>query len=249
LSVKRVSIKFGMTPIEIFLVISIFIIAAAIQGSIGFGANLFAVPLLALINPELIPIPILIVNPIMNLMLAWRERGNVDRPALVSALIGRIPGVVLGVLALSLISTDRLGLLFGVLLLVAIALQVSGLSLPRSRKTVTLAGGVSGFMATSVGVGGPPMALALKDLPGPSFRATMSPYFVIGSSISIFGLILGGQFELSDIWNSLLLLPAAVIGVLISGPLRSRVDSGKIAFFIYTLSTAGAIALLLRSLF
>ena len=67
-----------MTPVEIFLVISIFTIAAAIQGSIGFGANLFAVPLLALINPELIPIPILIVNPIMNLMLAWRERGNVD---------------------------------------------------------------------------------------------------------------------------------------------------------------------------
>ena len=91
--------------------------------------------------------------------------------------------------------------------------------------------------------------MALKDLPGPSFRATMSPYFVIGSSISIFGLILGGQFELSDIWNSLLLLPGVVIGVLISGPLRSRVDSGKIAFFIYILSTAGAIALLLRSLF
>ncbi len=238
-----------MTLVEIFLVISIFIIASAIQGCIGFGANLFAVPLLALINPELIPIPILIVNPIMNLMLAWRERDNVDHPALVSALIGRIPGVVLGVLALSLISSDRLELLFGIILLVAIALQASGLSISRSRKTVALAGGVSGFMATSVGVGGPPMALALKDLPGPSFRATMSPYFVIGSSISIFGLILGGQFELSDIWNSLLLLPGVVIGVLISGPLRSRVDSGKIAFFIYILSTAGAIALLLRSLF
>ena len=84
---KRVSIKFGMTPVEIFLVISIFTIAAAIQGSIGFGAKLFAVPLLALINPELIPIPILIVNPIMNLMLAWRERGNVDRSALVLSLI------------------------------------------------------------------------------------------------------------------------------------------------------------------
>ena len=246
---KRVSIKFGMTPVEIFLVISIFTIAAAIQGSIGFGANLFAVPLLALINTELIPIPILIVNPIMNLMLAWRERGNVDRSALVSALIGRIPGVVLGVLALSLISTDRLGLLFGTLLLVAIGLQMSGLTLPRSRRTLTLAGGVSGFMATSVGVGGPPMALALKDLPGPSFRATMSPYFVIGSSLSIFGLILGGQFEISDIWNSLLLLPAAIAGILISGPLRSRVDSGRIAYFIYFLSSAGAIALLLRSLF
>ena len=98
-----------MSGTEIFLIISIFMIASAIQGSIGFGANLFAVPLLALINPELIPIPILIVNPIMNLMLAWRERGNVDRPALISALIGRVPGVVLGVVALSLISSDHLG--------------------------------------------------------------------------------------------------------------------------------------------
>ena len=238
-----------MSGTEIFLIISIFMIASAIQGSIGFGANLFAVPLLALINPELIPIPILIVNPIMNLMLAWRERGNVDRPALISALIGRVPGVVLGVVALSLISSDHLGLLFGILLLIAIGLQLSGLTLSRTRRSVTLAGGVSGFMATAVGVGGPPMALALKDLPGPSFRATMSPYFVIGSSLSILGLILGGQFEISDIWNSLLLLPAAIVGILISGPLRSRVDSGRIVYFIYFLSSAGAIALLLRSLF
>ncbi len=238
-----------MSGTEIFLIISIFMFASAIQGSIGFGANLFAVPLLALINPELIPIPILIVNPIMNLMLAWRERGNVDRPAVISALVGRVPGVVLGVLALSLISSDHLGLLFGILLLIAIGLQLSGLTLSRTRRTVTLAGGVSGFMATAVGVGGPPMALALKDLPGPSFRATMSPYFVIGSSLSILGLILGGQFEISDIWNSLLLLPAAIAGILISGPLRSRVDSGRIVYFIYFLSSAGAIALLLRSLF
>jgi len=238
-----------MSGTEIFLIISIFMIASAIQGSIGFGANLFAVPLLALINPELIPIPILIVNPIMNLMLAWRERGNVDRPALISALVGRVPGVVLGVVALSLISSDHLGLLFGILLLIAIGLQLSGLTLSRTRRSVTLAGGVSGFMATAVGVGGPPMALALKDLPGPSFRATMSPYFVIGSSLSILGLILGGQFEISDIWNSLLLLPAAIAGILISGPLRSRVDSGRIVYFIYFLSSAGAIALLLRSLF
>jgi len=238
-----------MSGTEIFLIISIFMIASAIQGSIGFGANLFAVPLLALINPELIPIPILIVNPIMNLMLAWRERGNVDRPALISALIGRVPGVVLGVVALSLISSDHLGLLFGILLLIAIGLQLSGLTLSRTRRSVTLAGGVSGFMATAVGVGGPPMALALKDLPGPSFRATMSPYFVIGSSLSILGLILGGQFEISDIWNSLLLLPAAIAGILISGPLRSRVDSGRIVYFIYFLSSAGAIALLIRSLF
>jgi len=167
----------------------------------------------------------------------------------ISALVGRVPGVVLGVLALSLISSDHLGLLFGILLLIAIGLQLSGLTLSRTRRTVTLAGGVSGFMATAVGVGGPPMALVLKDLPGPSFRATMSPYFVIGSSLSILGLILGGQFEISDIWNSLLLLPAAIAGILISGPLRSRVDSGRIVYFIYFLSSAGAIALLLRSLF
>ena len=63
---KRVSISLAMSGIEIFLIISIFMIASVIQGSIGFGANLFAVPLLALINPELIPIPILVVNPIMN---------------------------------------------------------------------------------------------------------------------------------------------------------------------------------------
>ncbi len=233
---------------ETGLAMVVYLIACALQGAVGFGANLFAVPLLALINPSLVPVPVLLVSPVLNGLMTWRERGHVEKPILTWTLLGRLPGVALGVVALQAFSCDRLGVLFGVLLLLAVGLKVSGLAPQRSKKLLLGAGGLSGFMATTVGVGGPPVALTLHDLDGPSFRATMSPYFLIGTSMSVVGLALGGQITGQDFVTALWLAPAVVAGVALSGPLRSRFDAGRVSTSVYVLSAVAAVALLLRSL-
>ncbi len=208
-----------MTPLETAIGILVYLVGSTIQGAIGFGANLFAVPILALVNPEYVPGPVLMINPVLTSVLTWRERGNVDGEALGWTILGRLPGIAIGVFALSLVSEERLGVLFGVLLLGAVA-----------------------------GVGGPPVAIVLSDLSGPAFRATMSPYFLVGTTLSLAALALGGHFDLDDLVAGLWLLPGVLVGAVVSGPLRRHVDAGRTAKAVYVRAAAAAVALLVRSL-
>ncbi|MBC8363897.1 MAG: sulfite exporter TauE/SafE family protein [Actinobacteria bacterium] len=237
-----------MTPLETAIGIIAYLVGCSVQGAIGFGANLLAVPILALVNPAFVPGPVLLINPILNAILTWRERGHVDGEALGWSLTGRLPGIVIGVVALNLVSEDHLGVLFGVLLLGAVALKVCGLHPRRNRGTLFAAGTTSGFMGTTVGVGGPPVAMVLSDLPGPAFRATLSPYFLIGTSLSVAALAIGGQFGLDDLVIAAWLMPGVIAGAFLSGPLRPRLDNGRTATAVYVLSTVAAVALLVRSL-
>jgi hypothetical protein len=135
-----------------------------------------------------------------------------------------------------------------VLLLGAVGLKVCGLHPRRNRGTLFAAGTTSGFMGTTVGVGGPPVAMMLSDLPGPAFRATMSPYFLVGTSLSVVALAIGGQFGVDDLVIGAWLMPGVIVGTLLSGPLRSRLDVGRTATAVYALSTVAAVTLLVRSL-
>jgi|TARA_B100000959_G_scaffold85777_2_gene91123 hypothetical protein len=237
-----------VTPLETIIGMLAYLVGCSIQGAIGFGANLVAVPILALVNPAFVPGPVLLVNSVLTVILTFRERGHLDAGALGWSLVGRLPGIALGVLALNLVSEDDLGTLFGVLLLGAVALKACGLHPRRNRITLFAAGTTSGLMGTTVGVGGPPVAMVLSDLPGPVFRATMSPYFLIGTSLSVVALAIGGQFGSDDLVIAAWLMPGVIAGVLLSGPLRPRLDAGRTATAVYVLSTVAVVILLARSL-
>ena len=127
-----------MTILEALLGMFIYAIAATVQGTTGFGANMLAVPILALINPDFVPGPVLLLNPVMNAIYTMRERGDVDRHGLTWALIGRMPGMLIGVLALTVVAEERLGTLFGMLVLVAVGMKVSGLHPARNRRTLLI---------------------------------------------------------------------------------------------------------------
>ncbi|MCL1692867.1 MAG: sulfite exporter TauE/SafE family protein, partial [Actinomycetia bacterium] len=49
-------------------------IAAAIQGVVGMGFAMVSVPILALINPSLAPVPQLLITLPLTISMAWRER-------------------------------------------------------------------------------------------------------------------------------------------------------------------------------
>ncbi|MEE2769398.1 MAG: sulfite exporter TauE/SafE family protein [Actinomycetota bacterium] len=237
-----------MTAVEIIAGGLVYAVGCTIQGVAGFGANLFAVPILALINPEFVPGPVLMVNPLLSALLTWRERGHADRQGLRWSLVGRMPGIAIGVLALGAVTEERLGVLFGVLLLLAVALRLVGIKPPRTPGTLASAGCLSGFMGTTVGVGGPPIALLYQDVPGPLLRATMSPYFLVGTVVSVTALAASGHFGVDDLVVGAFLVPAVLLGVATSKSLRGSLDRGWVGPAVYVLSSAAAVALLVRSL-
>ena len=236
-----------MSGLQLAAGLVVYAIGCTLQGVLGFGAGLFAVPILALIHPDFVPGPVLMMNPLLSGLLSVRERGSVDHQGLRWALTGRVPGVLLGVLALTMVAEERLGVLFGVLLL-SVALKASGVHTGRSPRSLMVAGGLSGFMGTTVAVGGPPIAIAFHDLPGPVMRATLSIYFLVGTTISLVVLALAGQFGTSDMLLAAWLVLPAMVGVALSGPLRAPLDRGWLAPAVYVLSSVAAVVLLVRSL-
>ncbi len=237
-----------MSGLQLASGLVVYAIGCTLQGVLGFGAGLFAVPILALIHPDFVPGPVLMMNPLLSGLLSARERGSVDHQGLRWALTGRVPGVLLGVLALTMVAEERLGVLFGVLLLLSVALKASGVHTGRTPRSLMVAGGLSGFMGTTVAVGGPPIGLAFHDLPGPVMRATLSTYFLVGTTISLVVLALAGQFGTSDMMLAAWLVLPAMVGVALSGPLRAPLDRGWLAPAVYVLSSVAAVVLLVRSL-
>ena len=55
-----------MSGLELALGLVVFTIGCTIQGVLGFGAGLFSVPILALIDPQFVPGPVLLVNPLLS---------------------------------------------------------------------------------------------------------------------------------------------------------------------------------------
>ncbi len=65
---------------------------AAVQGSVGFGLNLLAAPLLVLIDARLVPGPVLVAAIALVAVMSWRERHAIDFGGLRWALLGRLAG-------------------------------------------------------------------------------------------------------------------------------------------------------------
>lgn len=189
---------------------------ALVQGCIGFGLGLFAVPFLVLIQPAFVPGPILFSSGLLTIMMLMRERHGIQRADLGWSLGGRVVGTGIAMAVLVLIPAERMKLLFGLLILLATGLTASGFHVRSTPRTLTAAGLLSGFMATTVSIGGPPMALLYSRSAGPNLRATLSAFFVVGTVLSLVGLHLVGRFGLRELLLGLGLLPGMAIGFALS---------------------------------
>ena len=200
------------------------VVAGAIQGSVGFGAAFVAVPALTLINPQALPATLLLMALPMTILMALRERGAIDLPGFVRISVGRVPGTLLGALLLAVVPESSLSVLIGITIAVAVAMSIVAPDFELSAATVLAAGVASGVMATAAAVGGPPLALAYQNRPGPELRSTLALSFVIGSLMSLAGVALAGRLQMWHVELALELLPGLLAGILLSRYVLYYVD-------------------------
>ncbi len=125
-----------------------------------------------------------------------------------------------------LLSTEALTWFFATAILVAVAISASGVHVAPTRANLFGGGLASGFTATSIAVGGPPMALVLQSSEGPVVRRTLARFFAVGVGFSFAALALFGEMDTSDIGRGLALVPGTAIGLLLSGRLARFLDRG-----------------------
>ena len=196
-----------------FLLASLIVMAGAmVQTALGFGMAVIAAPLLVLVDPRLVPGPLVFCALILALEMTRKNRQNLDMRGLVSAFAGRVPGTMLGVWLLSFLSAEALSVSVGGIVLIAVLLSVASFTIKPTRVTLFIAGVLSGVFGGSTGIGGPPMALLLQHDDADRIRANLSGFFIFGSVVSLVSLTVAGHFGLEELKYSLLMTPAVVIG-------------------------------------
>jgi uncharacterized membrane protein YfcA len=221
---------------------------AALQAVLGFGLGLIAAPVLALVDPTLVPGPLLFVMVPLTLLVARRERGSLDLRGIRWALAGRIPGTIAGSLAVAALPERHLAILLGGVVLLAVVLSVAGWRVRPTSSTLLMAGAASGFMGTATSIGGPPMALVYQRRSGPELRATLAAYFVVGAAFSLATLSVAGEFDGAGLAQGLWLLPGVLAGYATSGHLARFLDGGHTRTAVLVASASSATVLILRHL-
>ncbi|RAS59880.1 hypothetical protein C8D87_113186 [Lentzea atacamensis] len=218
-----------------------------LQGLIGFGLALVAVPLLALLDPALVPVPVLVVASAHAMMSLVREFGHVDWRGVGWAMLGRLPGTVVGIWIVDSLDPKSFGVVVGVAVLACVLLSVISWRPQPTPPSLVTAGVASGSFGTATSIGGPMVALLYQNQSGPQVRATLAAFFTLGSVVSIIGLTATGNVTAHQLWAGLALIPFLVAGFLLSGPLRKRFDAGGIRTPMLVVAGASAVVLIVRS--
>lgn len=239
-------IPFDLGPGELAIIAVAVLCGACLQGSLGFGLGLLAAPVLVLVEPRLVPGPLVCMSLVMAILVATRERASLDFGSIRWAIIGRIPGAVLGAIAVALLSTRWLAALFAVGVLTAVGLSVAGLSVERSRRNLLIAGLVSGTMGTATSVGGPPVALVYQRASGPELRGSLATFMLFGTTLSLIALTTLGQFTRTDLEATALLVPGALVGFVSSRWTNRVLDRGYTRPAVLTFAAVSAVSILVR---
>ncbi len=233
---------------DIVIVTVVTFVGSTLQGAIGFGMGLLAAPLLILLDPRLVPAPILVCTLVLTLLMSYRERRAMDVRGLRWAILGRIAGTVVAAGILAIAPADTLLLLFGVFILAAVAMSVSGLRFEPTGRALVAAGVVSGVIGTVAAAGGPPLALLYQDAPGARIRSTISGFFVIGTIVSLAALWLVGRFGGGELRLALVMLPGMLAGLALSRSIAPLVDRGYTRPAVLTVVGLTGAAIVVRQL-
>lgn len=215
-----------LTP-QFFSIYPILFVATIIQGGIGFGFAMVAAPLIMLIQPQLIPGPLMVAALFINLIMSFFDRQSTDYKTVIWLLLGYFPGLMLGGFLLILFTPRQTALLFGFLVLLAVTLSLCGFKLTISRKTLIPAGMLSSLMNITTTMGGPPVALVLQNLPGQSLRTTLALFFSIGNIATLISLASIQRFDWISMIKGILLLPPILLGLWMARYFIPWLDKGK----------------------
>lgn len=233
-----------MTAAAVVAVLVAAALGAFVQGSVGFGHNLVAAPVFALVDERLVPGPAIASAGVLVLLTVVRDRSGLHLGEVGTALIGRVPGTILAAVAVAALSADDLAVGFALLVLIAVGITASGVSVRPTRATLVGAGALSGFMGTATSIGGPPMAMLYAGEQGRRLRGTLAGFFLTGIAMSLFALVVTGSFGVEELRLSLLPVPAILVGFALSSWGARRLDAGRTRPAVLAVAALSAVSVL-----
>ena len=223
-------------------------VGAFVQSVVGLGLGLLVAPVVAMVEPGLVPaLPLWLALMISGSMLLG-ERRHVDWGALAWALPARVPGTVVGAWLVVTFSDQAIAVAIGVMVLVAVFVTLGTVHVPVNPASLTVAGVVAGVSGTATSIGGPPIALLFQRREPEVVRSTLSVFFFLGVVVSLVGLAWSGSLTEASWHLGLLLAPLVAVGAYAGSAARDRVPRHGFRIGVLLVCAASALALLVQAL-
>lgn len=237
-----------MSAVALLLGLVAVTVGATVQATVGFGAALVSVPILLLIDPRFVPGPVAVAGIAVNISVVAANRAHADWPGIPWLLLGVVPGVIVAGGALALVSGSSLALLSATVVLVAVAISAARRRPPMGRPTLLGAGFLSGYMGTSAGIGGPPLALTYQDAAPHTLRATLAVVFLATAPLTLVTLNLTNHLDAGELGIGLALAPGGIIGFGVSRHFVGRAQDDRLRPLVLGFSAISAVAVIVRVL-
>jgi len=221
---------------------------AGVQATIGFGANLVAVPVLAILVPGAVPATATMMALPLALAMAARESDHVDWPGVRWLMVGRLPGTAVGAVIVATVATSTLSVVTGVGVLIAVAVSAASLTVPLTPPAIAATGLASGTLGTATSIGGPPLALLYQHHEGRILRSTLAVTIGIGTVVSLAGLLVAREVAGWQVVLAAALLPGTVAGFLCGRVVSGRVDGRWLRPAVLGFASLSALVAIARGL-
>jgi uncharacterized membrane protein YfcA len=199
---------------------AITLLAAVVNGALGYGFSSITVPLalLFLQNRTLNPAMVIIEVP-LNAYVLWVNRSALPGVwrRLLPIVIGLVPGIALGTVIVAKVSPAQLRFYTFLVLLPLILLQAAGYRRPiRAERSMGLGfGGGLGVLYAVTTISGPPLAVMLNNqgFAKREFRAALGYIRLAESSFTAIAYATAGLYTSSSLMLVPSILPSVAIGV------------------------------------
>jgi uncharacterized membrane protein YfcA len=219
-------------PAEALALGGITLLAAVVNGALGYGFSSITVPLALLfltnrvLNPALVPIEV-----VLNAYVLWVNRASLPevQRRVLPVIVGIVPGVVVGTMLVSSVHPGWLKFGTFAALLPLILLQAAGFRRPvRAEKAfgLTFGGGV-GLLYSVTTISGPPLAVMLNNqgLAKREFRAAMGIIRLAESSLTAVAYAYAGLYTAQSIALIPWIVPSLILGVPLGAWLIRQIDA------------------------
>jgi len=211
---------------QVVLFCAVIAFASLIQGILGFGSALVAVPLALILLPkETVVCSMFMVGLSLNGFLSVRIRERISyRPVLI-LFFASLFGMPLGVWILRAIPLKTMQVLVGCLVVVfTILVRWGRLKLPQNALLTGVAGFFSGLLNTSTSMSGPPVLILLagQGLPKNQFRRTLVSFFFVSGLVAALMLVASGVMTLQRVSYGVVAIPFAFLGGFVGDMISSR---------------------------
>tara|TARA_Y100000768_G_scaffold376929_1_gene349556 strand:+ start:9934 stop:10653 length:720 start_codon:yes stop_codon:yes gene_type:complete len=237
-----------MSIADYLLALVFLAVGGGVQATLGIGAGLVAGPALTVIEPELLPGPMLAMAMVVNVRNAVADRQSTHVIAWKRALLGAPLGLGLGAVVLSFTNVKTLSLLVSFFVLGAVALQLSGLKPPSGTISDYIAGTATAFSSTVAALPGPMFVVFHGHRPPGTVRGTLASFMLLVTPAILLFLAIDGRFGFRQFALAVALAPGMFLGLLLGKALRPRISIDRFRVIILSVASLSAVAVIIRTI-